>query len=68
MPDAAKLFITGNVKSPGVYRITDSEGSSVLKAMALSQGTFLTQPAKHTSIGLCLDRLNVRKSKFRCEA
>ncbi len=39
VPDAAKLFITGNVKSPGVYRITDSEGSSVLKAMALSQGT-----------------------------
>lgn len=39
VPDAAKLFITGNVKSPGVYRINETEGSSVLKAMALSQGT-----------------------------
>jgi polysaccharide biosynthesis/export protein len=38
VPDAPKLFITGNVRSPGVYRITEMEGSSVLKAMALSQG------------------------------
>ncbi|MBV9340759.1 MAG: polysaccharide biosynthesis/export family protein [Acidobacteria bacterium] len=38
VPEAAKLFVTGNVKLPGLYRINDAEGSSVLKAMALSQG------------------------------
>jgi polysaccharide biosynthesis/export protein len=39
VPEAAKLFVTGNVKLPGLYRINDEEGSSVLKALALSQGT-----------------------------
>jgi polysaccharide biosynthesis/export protein len=39
IPEAAKLFVTGNVKLPGLYRINDAEGSSVLKALALSQGT-----------------------------
>jgi polysaccharide export outer membrane protein len=39
VPEAAKLFVTGNVKLPGLYRINDAEGSSVLKALALSQGT-----------------------------
>jgi len=39
VPDAPKLFITGNVKSPGIYRLTDTGTSSVLKAMALAQGT-----------------------------
>jgi polysaccharide export outer membrane protein len=39
VPEAAKLFVTGNVKLPGLYRINDMEGSSVLRALALSQGT-----------------------------
>lgn len=39
VPEAAKLFVTGNVKLPGLYRINDEEGSSVLRALALSQGT-----------------------------
>jgi len=39
VPEAAKLFVTGNVKLPGLYRINDAEGSSVLRALALSQGT-----------------------------
>jgi polysaccharide biosynthesis/export protein len=38
IPEAAKLFVTGNVKLPGLYRINDAEGTSVLKALALSQG------------------------------
>src|SRR6201993_884484 len=38
IPEAAKLFVSGNVKLPGLYRINDVEGSSVLKALALSQG------------------------------
>jgi polysaccharide biosynthesis/export protein len=39
VPDAPKLFVMGNVRSPGVYRLNETEGSSVLKAMALAQGT-----------------------------
>jgi polysaccharide export outer membrane protein len=38
VPEAAKLFVSGNVKLPGLYRINDVEGSSVLRALALSQG------------------------------
>ncbi len=38
VPEAPKLFITGNVRSPGIYRFSDMDGSSVLKAMAMSQG------------------------------
>ncbi|MBV8817513.1 MAG: polysaccharide biosynthesis/export family protein, partial [Acidobacteriaceae bacterium] len=38
VPEAPKLFIVGNVKMPGSYALTDIEGSSVLKALALSQG------------------------------
>ncbi len=38
VPEAPKLFIVGNVKMPGSYPLTDIDGSSVLKALALSQG------------------------------
>jgi polysaccharide export outer membrane protein len=39
VPEAPKLYVVGNVKQPGTYPLPDSEGSSVLKALALSQGT-----------------------------
>jgi polysaccharide export outer membrane protein len=39
VPDAPKFFVVGNVKLPGIYRLTDTDGSSVLRAMALAQGT-----------------------------
>jgi polysaccharide biosynthesis/export protein len=38
VPEAQKLFIVGNVKLPGSYSLTDIDGSTVLKALALSQG------------------------------
>jgi polysaccharide export outer membrane protein len=38
VPEAPKLFIVGNVKVPGSYPLTDIDGSSVLKALAVSQG------------------------------
>lgn len=38
IPEAPKLFIVGNVKMPGSYPLTDIDGSTVLKALALSQG------------------------------
>lgn len=49
IPEAAKLFVTGNVKLPGLYRINDVEGSSVLKALALSQG-ILPQSTKEAYV------------------
>jgi polysaccharide biosynthesis/export protein len=39
VPDAPKLYVVGNVKMPGTYPLNEMEGSSVLKALALSQGT-----------------------------
>jgi polysaccharide export outer membrane protein len=38
IPQADKLYIVGNVKNPGIYPLNEIEGSSVLKALALSQG------------------------------
>jgi len=38
VPEAPKLFIVGNVKMPGSYPLADIDGSTVLKALALSQG------------------------------
>jgi polysaccharide export outer membrane protein len=38
VPEAGRVFVAGNVKKPGVYAITDGPDSSVLKAIALSQG------------------------------
>jgi polysaccharide export outer membrane protein len=39
VPEAQKLFIVGNVKMPGAYPLADLDGSTVLKALALSQGS-----------------------------
>jgi polysaccharide export outer membrane protein len=39
VPEAPKLYIMGNVKTPGVFPLTELDGSTVLKALALSQGT-----------------------------
>jgi protein involved in polysaccharide export with SLBB domain len=38
VPRAGKLYIVGNVKNPGAFPVTDSEGLSVLKAVGLCQG------------------------------
>jgi polysaccharide export outer membrane protein len=39
VPEAPRLFIVGNVKQPGSYPLNELGGSSVLKALAISQGT-----------------------------
>jgi polysaccharide export outer membrane protein len=39
VPEAQKLFVVGNVKMPGAYPLSDPDGSTVLKALALSQGS-----------------------------
>ena len=38
VPDAGHIFVAGDVKHPGAFPITDGSESSVLKALALSQG------------------------------
>jgi len=47
VPEAPKVFIVGNVKMPGIYPITEAGGTTVLKALAQSQGqlTFTTKDA-----------------------
>jgi polysaccharide export outer membrane protein len=39
VPEARKLFVVGNVRLPGTYPLSDIEGTTVLKALALTQGT-----------------------------
>jgi len=39
VPEAPKLYVVGNVKLPGSYPLNEMGGTSVLKALALSQGT-----------------------------
>ena len=38
VPEAGRIFVAGNVTHPGVFPITDGSESSVLKALALSEG------------------------------
>ena len=38
VPEAGKLFVVGNVKSPGTFLLNEPGGSSVMKALAMSQG------------------------------
>jgi polysaccharide export outer membrane protein len=47
VPEAPKLYIVGNVKMPGIYPLNDVGGTSVMKALAISQGAlrFTTRQA-----------------------
>lgn len=38
VPEAGRIFVTGNVKKPGAFYITDGSQSSIMKALALSEG------------------------------
>ena len=38
VPEAGKFYVLGNVRKPGVFSITDGSESSILKALALSEG------------------------------
>ena len=38
VPDAARIFVVGNVKRPGAFVLRDNSESSVLKAVALAEG------------------------------
>ena len=38
VPEAGRIFVLGDVKKPGAFYITDGAESSVMKALALSEG------------------------------
>ncbi len=38
VPQAGRVFVVGNVKKPGTFRIEDGNGLTVLKALALAEG------------------------------
>jgi len=38
VPEAGKVFVVGNVKRPGAFPVDETEGTSVLKVLALSEG------------------------------
>ena len=38
VPEAGRVYVVGNVKRPGMFTLTDGYQSSVLKALALSEG------------------------------
>jgi len=45
--EAPKVYLVGNLKMPGIYPLNDVDGTTVLKALAMSQGqlTFTTKDA-----------------------
>jgi len=47
VPEAPKIYIVGNIKAPGIYPLLESNGTTVLKALAMSQGqlSFTTREA-----------------------
>ena len=47
VPEAGRVFVVGDVKKPGSYFITDGSQSSIMKALALSEG--LAEHAGHTA-------------------
>jgi polysaccharide export outer membrane protein len=38
VPEAGKIYVVGNVKRPGGYRLQDNSETTVLKALALAEG------------------------------
>src|SRR4051812_13205620 len=38
VPDAGKVYVVGNIKKPGAFPIKDATETTVLKALALSEG------------------------------
>jgi polysaccharide export outer membrane protein len=72
--EAGKVFVTGNVSRPGVYAMQDNAETTVLKALALSEGLksyssnlayiYRRDPTtnKRTEMAVDLSRIMTRKS------
>ncbi len=74
VPDIGKIFVTGNVKTPGSFAMQGNSETTILKALALSQGTlpysdktayiYRKDPAsgKRAEIPVLLQQIIARKS------
>jgi polysaccharide export outer membrane protein len=74
VPEIGKIFVTGNVKTPGSFPMQDNSETTILKALALSQGTmpytekiayiYRKDPAtgQRTEIPVPLQQIMARKS------
>jgi polysaccharide export outer membrane protein len=74
VPEAGKIFVVGNVKAPGAFPVHESAETTVLKAIALTQGLapyasneayiyrHATASGPPTEIPVDLDRIMKRKS------
>ena len=74
VPEAGRVYVVGDVKKPGMYSLTDGYESSVLKALALSDGldrypqklayVYRTEPGKaeKSEIPIELKKIMHRKS------
>jgi polysaccharide export outer membrane protein len=74
VPEVGKIFVAGNVRTPGAFPMQDNSDTTLLKALALSQGTlpytqkvayiYRKDPAgnKRTEIPVELSSILARKS------
>jgi polysaccharide export outer membrane protein len=74
VPEVGKIFVAGNVKMPGAFPMQDNSDTTLLKALALSQGTmpysqklayiYRKDPVtnKRTEIPVELQQIMARKS------
>lgn len=74
IPEVGKIFVAGNVKMPGAFPMQDNSDTTLLKALALSQGTmpysqklayiYRKDPVtnKRTEIPVELQQIMARKS------
>lgn len=42
VPEAGKVFVVGNVRRPGAFRVQETSGTTVLKLLALAEGLMST--------------------------
>jgi polysaccharide export outer membrane protein len=60
VPEAPKLYVVGNVKLPGSYPLNELGGTTVLKALAVTQGT-LPYTARWAYVYRAIDNTGARQ-------
>ena len=73
VPQAGRIFVVGNVKKPGAFRVEEGGQSTVLKALALAEGlapyahktAYIYRPADgaRSEIAVALGKLMERKAE-----
>lgn len=65
IPEAGRIFVVGNVKRPGAFYVTNGSESSVLKALALSEG--LERFPSHTAYIYRKEASGANKDEIKVE-